>query len=126
MRTRAMSHHLESAAAMLVRSGDLVKQLLILSVLPTALIGCALSTSRDVRAYETCAARHPQELEVCEGPRQAYELNPAAFEARAGAIGSLGDSRYEEPAPAVHPSLAAVPLHPSSIAPGRNGVGVLD
>jgi hypothetical protein len=113
-----MTHHLENAGTMLSRSGELgrakLKQLFIISLLAIALTGCGLPTSRDVRAYNTCAGRHPRELAVCEGPRQAYELNPTAFEARAAA-----DSSIKQLSPA--PSLAPVPLHPSSITSGRNG-----
>jgi hypothetical protein len=120
-----MSHHRESAAAMLALSGKIgrerVEQLLILAALPIALIGCGLPTSRDVRAYNTCVARHPQELTVCEGPRQAYELNPTAFEARAAAIRPPAGSNYEELSPAAHPSLAPLPLHPSTITSRRDG-----
>jgi len=119
-----MGHHLENAAAMLARSGELarekLKQLLILSLLAIALAGCGLPTSRDVRAYNTCADRHPDELAVCEGPRQAYELNPTAFEARAAPIGPPAGDSYEEFSPAAHPSLAPVPLHPSSITSDGN------
>jgi hypothetical protein len=115
---------LKNAAAMLVRSGELgrekLKQLLTLLLLAIALTGCGLPTGRDVRAYNTCAGRHPQELAVCEGPRQAYELYPTA-EARAGAISPPAGNSYEEFSPAAHPSLAPVPLHPSSINSGRNG-----
>ena len=117
-----MSHYLESAAAMPARSGELRRekqeQLLILSALLIALAGCALPPTRDVRAYNTCTARHPQELAVCEGPRQAYELNPTAFEARAAPIGRPAGNSYEEFSPAAHPSLAPVPLHPSSMTSG--------
>jgi hypothetical protein len=120
-----MSHHVENAGAMLARSGALgrekLKQLLILSLLAIALAGCGLPTSRDVRAYNSCAGRHPQELPVCEGPRQAYELDPTAFQARATAIAPPADSSYEELLPAAYPALAPVPLHPSLIASGRNG-----
>lgn len=95
-----MSHHVENAGAMLARSGALgrekLKQLLILSLLAIALAGCGLPTSRDVRAYNSCAGRHPQELPVCEGPRQAYEPNPTAFEARAAEIGPLAGSSIKQ------------------------------
>jgi hypothetical protein len=82
-----MSYQRESVAAMLVRSGELAgekpRQLLVVAVLTIALAGCGLPASRDVRAYDACIARHPQEVAVCEGPRQAYQLDPAAFQSRA-------------------------------------------
>ena len=82
-----MHHGLESVAASLMRTGKLgrenLEQLLIVSVLPIVLTCCGVATSHDVRAYNACLARHPQEVAVCEGPRQAYELDPTAFQARA-------------------------------------------
>jgi hypothetical protein len=120
-----MSHHLERVAAMLARSGggggEKLKQRLMFSVLAIALTGCGFATSRDVRAYNACITRHPQEVPVCEGPRQAYELDPAGFQARATAIGPPTGGSYEELLPTAHPPLTPVPLHPSPIASGRNG-----
>jgi len=58
----------------------------IVPVFAVLLNGCRLATDRDVRAYDTCLARHPQEVVLCEGPRQAYEINPSTFEARFAAI----------------------------------------
>jgi hypothetical protein len=122
---RKMSHHLERVAAMLARSGgggvEKLKRRLMFSVLAIALTGCGFATSRDVRAYNACMNRHPQEVPVCEGPRQAYELDPTGFQARAIAIGPPTGSSYEELLPAAHPPLTPVPLHPSPIASGRNG-----
>jgi hypothetical protein len=70
-----MSYHQESVAAMLMRSdelaGEKLRQLLVVAVLTIALTGCGLPAGRDVRAYDACIARHPQEVVVCEGPRQA-------------------------------------------------------
>ena len=60
------------------------------------LMGCSFPVSRDVRAYDACIARHPQETAVCEGPRQAYELEPTAFQAEADALSSPADSSYLE------------------------------
>ena len=120
-----MSHHLESVAATLVRSGEFggekLQQLLRVTVLSIALAGCGFATSRDVRAYNVCISRHPQEVPVCEGPRQAYELDPAAFQARAAAIGPPVGGSYEELSPAAHAPLTPLPLHPGPIASGRNG-----
>ena len=63
-----------------------VKQLLILSVIAIVLTGCSLSAGRDVRAYNACVARHPHEAALCEGPRQAYEVDAATLQAGAGSI----------------------------------------
>ena len=65
-----------------------VKQLLILSVIAIVLTGCSLSAGRDVRAYNACVARHPHEAALCEGPRQAYEVDAATLQAGAGSINS--------------------------------------
>jgi hypothetical protein len=119
-----MSHDLENAGIMSARSGKLgrekLKQLLILSLLAIAVTGCGLSTSLEVRAYNTCAGRHPQELAVCEGPRQAYELNPTAFEAKAAAISSPAGSSIKQLSPA--PSLAprrSIPARSPLVETGR-------
>jgi hypothetical protein len=120
-----VSHHLESVAAMLVGSGhsagEKLKQLFVLSVLTIALTGCGLPASLDVRAYDACIARHSQETAVCEGPRQAYELDPTAVQARAAAISPSAVSSYEEPSAAAHPALTPVPLPPNPITRGQNG-----
>jgi hypothetical protein len=98
----------ESVAPILVLGGELGrekrKQLLIVLVLTIALTGCGLPARPDVRAYNACITRHPQELAVCEGPRQAYEIDPTAFQARAAALGASAGGRYEEPAPVAYPA----------------------
>jgi hypothetical protein len=58
-----------------------VKRLLIVSALPVVLSGCGLAADRDVRAYNTCLARHPQDAVVCEGPRQAYDVDEYILQA---------------------------------------------
>jgi len=58
-----------------------VKRLLIVSALYIVLSGCGLAAGRDVRAYNTCLARHPQDAVVCEGPRQAYEVDNSPLQA---------------------------------------------
>jgi len=120
-----MSHDLESVAARRLKGGELagetVRQLLIIPMLTIALTGCGLSASRDVRAYNVCIARHPQDAAVCEGPRQAYELNPTAFQTRAAAFVPPAGGSYEEPSPAANPLPTPMPPHPSSIASGRKG-----
>jgi pSer/pThr/pTyr-binding forkhead associated (FHA) protein len=44
--------------------------------------GCSLAVGQDVRAYNTCLSRHPHDTVVCEGPRQAYELDPSIVQLR--------------------------------------------
>ena len=58
-----------------------MKRLLIVSLLSVLLSGCGLAAGRDVRAYNTCLVRHPQEAVVCEGPRQAYEVDDSVLQA---------------------------------------------
>ena len=57
-----------------------VKRLLMVSAFLVVLSGCGMG--RDVRAYNTCLARHPEDAVVCEGPRQAYEVEPTIVQAR--------------------------------------------
>jgi len=82
-------YSVSSAVKVLRRSGLLqqrLRELLVASTLAVALSSCGSSASRDVLAYEACLARHPKEVALCEGPRQAYELNPTAFQERASAF----------------------------------------
>ena len=74
-----------------------MKELLIASLVTMALTGCSDPASRDVRAYGVCVARHPQEEAVCEGPRQAYELDPIALQARVEAASPPVGSGYAKP-----------------------------
>ena len=88
-----MSHHLKATSRWNGGFGiGKPKQLLGVSMLTIALIGCGSPASRDVLAYDACITRHPQEAALCEGPRQAYQLDPAAFQARVAAPGTLADS----------------------------------
>ena len=93
-----MSHHLKAVAAMPGWNGGFgvgkPKQLLSVSLLTIALIGCSSPASHDVLAYGACTTRHPQEVALCEGPRRAYQLDPAAFQSRAvAAANPLANSR---------------------------------
>jgi hypothetical protein len=85
-----MSPDPQGVTRMLGRIGRLsiarVEQLLILSTLAIVLTGCSLPSGRDVRAYNACVARHPHETALCEGPRQAYEVDAATLQAGAGSI----------------------------------------
>ena len=60
-----------------------------------AMTGCGTPASRDVLAYGACAARHPQELAICETPRQAFELDPTAFQAAADSVSPANGSYTE-------------------------------
>jgi hypothetical protein len=66
-----------------------------LLVLTITLTGCGTSETRDVLAYDACAARHPQELAICEAPRQAFELDPTAFQATADSVSPASGSYPE-------------------------------
>ena len=61
-------------------------------VLTIALTGCGTPASRNILTYDACAARHPQELAICEAPRQAFELDPTAFQAAADSISPANGS----------------------------------
>ena len=116
-------NHSGSVAVTLTRSGEFggekFKRPLILSGFLIALTSCGIATSRDIRAYNTCLARHLQEAALCEGPRQAYELDPVAFQARAAAIRPPTSSSYDALSPAAHTTLTSVPLHPSGMTSGQ-------
>jgi hypothetical protein len=70
-----------------------VNRLLSVLAFPVLLAGCGLGAGSDVRAYNTCLSRHPQDAVVCEGPRQAYELEPSIVQARSVADSSSSKGR---------------------------------
>ena len=81
-----------------------MKRLFIISAFPVLLNGCGLAVDRDVRAYHTCLYRHPQDAVVCDGPRQAYEVDPFIVQARSPVRGPAAGSSLP-PAPVwLHPS----------------------
>ncbi len=92
---------------------EAVKRLLIVSAFLVVLSGCGLGEGRDVRAYNTCLARHPQDVVVCEGPRQAYEVDPTVVQARSARGDPAAGHGYEESAGSSTPPLASVPFHQS-------------
>jgi hypothetical protein len=55
-----------------------VNRLLPVMAFLVLLSGCGLGAGPDVRVYKTCLSGHSQDAVVCEGPRQAYELEPSA------------------------------------------------
>jgi|SRR6516225_4359869 len=118
-----MSHRLKAVDAMQEWNGWLglgkLWQLFSISALAIAATGCSFRPSLDVLAYDACVARHPQEIALCEGPRQAYELEPTAFQARAVGINPPADSRYEARSSVTQPAITPVP-HPSAIASNRS------
>jgi hypothetical protein len=109
-----MNYDLESVAAAIGGSGksgaEQLKHLFIASALTIVLTACGLPAERDVRAYDGCMSRHPQEAALCEGPRQAYEVDTATFQARAAAYGLPAGSSYEELPATARPALTNVPL----------------
>jgi hypothetical protein len=56
-----------------------VTHLLMASVVAMLLTGCGLPAERDVRAYDACISRHPQDEPFCEGPREAYEVETSTY-----------------------------------------------
>ena len=100
-----------------------MKRLLIASALSVLLSTCSLGTGLDVRAYDNCLARHREDAVVCEGPRQAYELDPSIVQARSAGVGPATGYRYEEGGDSSTPRLAPVPLRPGPMTgtSGPNG-----
>jgi hypothetical protein len=78
-----MSHDLKAVAAMPGWNGGFgigePKQLLSVVMLTIALLGCGSQASRDVLVHDACITRHPQEMALCEGPRQGYQLDQPRF-----------------------------------------------
>jgi len=72
-----------------------VNRRLIVPTLAVLLSGCSLAAERDVRAYNACNSRHPQDMVVCEGPRQAYEVDLPTFQAKSAAIRPMPDYSYK-------------------------------
>ena len=120
-----MNRHLKALAGMLLGNGGLgmanLRQLLRISVLASVVTGCGPPIGLDVLVYDTCIARHPKDATLCEGPRQAYELEPTAYQARAAGINPPTDSSYEGRSTVAQPVLTPMPLHPSPTVSGRNG-----
>jgi hypothetical protein len=62
--------------------------LLITLALVLVLSGCGLGANRDIRAYNACMVRHSQEAAICDGPRQAYEIDLREFQAKSAVMRS--------------------------------------
>ena len=99
------------------------KHLVVASALAILVTGCGLPAGRDVRAYEACMSRHPQEAALCEGPRQAYDLDTSTYQATAAAISPLAGSSSAERSAVAVPALTPVLLHPNRVpvTSGPNG-----
>jgi hypothetical protein len=114
-----MRQDLKSVAATLAGSGNSgvqrVKHLVVASALAIVMTGCNLPSDRAVRAYNACMSRHPQEAELCEGPRQAYEIDTSTYRATAAAISPQAGNSSEERSAAAHTALTPVPLHPNLV-----------
>ena len=102
---------------------EAVKRLLIVSAFLVVLSGCGLGEGRDVRAYNACVARHPQDVVACEGPQQAYEVDPTIVQAISAGGGPTAGHGYGEGLGSSSPPLAPLPLRPSPIplTPDPNG-----
>jgi hypothetical protein len=62
-----------------------VNRRLIVLALLVIIGGCSFAADRDIRAYNTCVRRHPQDTAVCDGPRQAYEFDGSILQADSAA-----------------------------------------
>jgi hypothetical protein len=67
----------------------------IVSAIAVILSSCSHASDRDVLAYHACLARHPRDVVLCEGPRQAYEIDPSLL-ARPAAIRSAAPIGFDE------------------------------
>jgi hypothetical protein len=63
-----------------------VKQFLMPLALAIVVTGCSLPAGHGIRAFNTCIARHPGETALCEGPRQAYEVDAPTLRVGTGSI----------------------------------------
>jgi len=63
-----------------------VRRLLIISALSAAAAACSLNADRADRAYGACLSRHPQDAVICDGPRQAYDIDASILQARSGEL----------------------------------------
>jgi hypothetical protein len=95
-----------------------VQQLLIALALSLIVSACSLPVDRETRAYNVCLSRHPQEAAVCEGPRQAYEVDASDIPAKAIASRPGAGDRTEGGSAGAGPALKPVPLHPDRIPGG--------
>ena len=93
-----------------------VKHLMMASAVAIVLTGCSLPAERNVRVYDACISRHPQDEPLCEGPREAYEVDTSTYQARATVITWPAGGSYQ-------PASRPVPLRPNStpVTPGPNG-----
>ena len=107
---------INQAAASIAASGksgaEQLKHLFIASALAIVLSACGLPAERDVRAYDACMSRHPQEAPLCEGPRQAYEVDASDIPARATASRPAAGYIPEGGSAGAGSALRPVPLHP--------------
>jgi hypothetical protein len=94
-----------------------VKRLLIVSALPVLVSGCGLGSGR------ITLSRHPQEAVVCEGPREAYEVDPFPVQARSAGGGPAASSGFKEESAVPGPPPASVLLHlnPMAVMSGPEG-----
>jgi hypothetical protein len=106
-----------------IRDRAMQQQLLIASALSLTVSACSLPADRETRAYNTCLARHSQEAVICEGPREAYEIDASDIPARAIASHPAGGYIREGGSAGAGPALRPVPLHPDRmpVPSGPNG-----
>jgi len=89
-----------------------LQRLLIASALSLIVGACTLPADRDARAYSVCLARHSGDALVCEGPRQAFEVDASDIPARATARRPAVGYRDQKGSAVAGPGLTPVPLHP--------------
>jgi hypothetical protein len=71
-----------------------VAGLFVVLALSVLLGGCGVTVGQDVRAYNTCLTRHPEDTMLCEGPREAYQLDPSVVQPRSVASRPVAGHGY--------------------------------
>ena len=71
-----------------------VAGLFVVLALSVLLGGCGVTVGQDVRAYNTCLTRHPDDTMLCEGPREAYQLDPSVVQPRSVASRPVAGHGY--------------------------------
>jgi hypothetical protein len=73
-----------------VRIPSIISVAFVLAALGGCGIAAKVNARNDVEAsksaYKACLALHPQDVAACEGPREAYEADWAAYRATSAGI----------------------------------------
>ncbi len=103
-----------------------MKRLLIVPALAVLLSGCGIAAKVNARhdmeaskvAYKACLAQHGLDATPCEGPRQAYEADLAAYRATSAGVRAGATITVQQPVDLGPPP---IPPNPMSVIVGPNG-----